>query len=57
MHEADSQFALSSRFSEDEHMRNVQTEITGGIASDESIDEIIGSQTLIQQMFRSNRAI
>jgi hypothetical protein len=31
-------------------------EITGDKASDESIEEVIGSQALMQQVLRSNRA-
>jgi superfamily I DNA and RNA helicase len=57
MHDTDSQFALSVIFFDDEHMRNVSAEIISGIASDESIDEAIGSQALTQQVLRSNRAI
>jgi hypothetical protein len=36
---------------------NVDAEITGGIISDESIHEVIGSQALTQQILHSNRAI
>jgi hypothetical protein len=51
-------FALSAKeIFDDEHVRNAETKIKHERTSDESIDEVIGSQALTQQVLRSDRAI